>query len=827
MTKLSFTRHQHCNETIAQTIRDHTTTNQELSSSSSSSSSSSFTECSRWTKKTKQEQKQMKQQQTKVVTGLAFYEIEFDAQILLALKEFFYSRVVLNDKFTTDATDAAAAAATAAADANNNDNVDSDVVNNQNVHVLSEFFVYSCPGNKFLQNALSVAMELDLVQQYHIKGVTDTTNRIRRRPRLPADAGRPGGLSVRSPRRSIRWTERSSVSSSSSSSSPQIDNMYLQPSLKPFFGVARCGHQQQEQEQEQQTQTQLKNLRKFSLSCFKISKEDVHYLRKGILQSSLGELVPSQSTIVTSSTTGTGGSSLEELSFSNVTFVDDDAVQELGEAVASMSSQTITNGSDVDWSRKYLRELSLVGCHLNDEQLETIVRTLMTKIPSIARTSVSSLTNNTKWTTRSTLSKLNLSFNRCGGKCLHALGAWLLLGEDNNNNSSAPPGIISCCSLESLQISNNIKEIPNKNNGRNDDGNNVAAAAAEEEEEETNSNNNNFRAKNSFKMRYLFSHDPQTTSRAAATAAGYRAKNSTLKRLRLDGNPSLGNAEDNDNNLSYLGHFVSNHLLALEELDLDSCGITDTGLAKFASSSSAAGATAAILLTTNHKQQQQQQQQKKNRALRRLRLSGNNSLTSISCAYVIQILQHYPMLRSITSGSNSFKWTEEHENQIRHLINVNDSGRALLYLSSSSTSSTLSTTRKRHSCDGGDGCDTDDDIPVALWPIVYERVNRRIIRGGNPFDHGCNNMLNPTKMAANGIYYLIRNNIVPVLQRTNSSSHRCRTIIQDDDRKRQRRFHLSSSNNSYRSHNNTDAEGAPADDEHYRHQNKSKTETVI
>jgi len=789
MTKLSFTRYQHCNEAIAQTIRDHTTTNQALSSSSlSSSSSSSFTERSRWTKKTKQEQKQMKQQRTKVVTGLAFYEIEFDAQLFLALKEFFYSRVVVNDKFTTAPT----ATATAAANDNDNDNVDSDVVNNQNVHVLSEFFVYSCPGNKFLQNALSVAMELDLVQQYHIKGVTDTTNRIRRRPRLPT-AGRPGGPSVRSPRRSIRWTERSSVSSSSSSSSPQIDNMYLQPSLKPFFGVARCGHQQQEQEQ--QTQKQLKNLRKFSLSCFKISKEDIHYLRKGILQSSLGELVPSQSTIVTFSTTGTGGSSLEELSFSNVTFVDDDAVQELGEAVASMSSSQTITGSDIDWSRKYLRELSLVGCHLNDEQLETIVRTLMTKIPSIARTSVSSLTNNTKWTTRSTLSKLNLSFNRCGGKCLHALGAWLLLGDDNNNNnSSAPPGIISCCSLESLQISNNIKEIPNQNNGRNDDGNNVVVAAApaaaeeeEEEEEKTNSNNNNFRAKNSFKMGYLFSHDPQTTSRAAATAAGYRAKNSTLKRLRLDGNPSLGNAEDNDNNLSYLGHFVSNHLLALEELDLDSCGITDTGLAKFASSSSAAGATAAILLTTNHKQQQQQQ--KKNRALRRLRLSGNNSLTSISCAYVIQILQHYPMLRSITSGSNSFKWTEEHENQIRHLINVNDSGRALLYLSSSSTStsSTLSTTRKRHSCDGGDGCDTDDDIPVALWPIVYERVNRRIIRGGNPFDHGCNNMLNPTKMAANGIYYLIRNNIVPVLQRTNSSSHRCRTIIQDDNRKRRRR----------------------------------------
>merc|ERR1711865_139200 len=423
-----------------------------------------------------------------------------------------------------------------------------------------------------------------------------------------------------------------SSSSSSSSSSPQIDNMYLQPSLKPFFGVTRSGHQQQEQEQEQQTQKQLKNLRKFTLSCFKISKDDIHYLRNGILQSSLGELVPSQSTIATC-TTGTGGSSLEELSFSNVTFVDNGAVQELGEAVASMSSHTTTNGRDDDWSKKYLRELSLVGCNLNDEQLETIVRTLMTKVPSIACTSVSSLTNNKKWTTRSTLSKLNLSFTRCGGKCLHALGSWLLSGDDNNNNSSVPPGIISCCSLESIQISNNIKEIPNQNYGRNDDGNNVAAAAEEEEEEEEEelNSNNNFSAKNSFKMGYLFSHDPQTTSRAAATAAGYRAKNSTLKRLRLDGNPSLGNAEDNDNNLSYLGHFVSNHLLALEELDLDSCGITDTGLAKFASSSSAAGATAAILLTTNHKQQQQQQ--KKNRALRRLRLSGNNSLTSISCAY--------------------------------------------------------------------------------------------------------------------------------------------------------------------------------------------------
>jgi hypothetical protein len=56
-------------------------------------------------------------------------------------------------------------------------------------------------------------------------------------------------------------------------------------------------------------------------------------------------------------------------------------------------------------------------------------------------------------------------------------------------------------------------------------------------------------------------------------------------------------------------------------------------------------------------------------------------------------------------------------------------------------------------------------VPVSLWPIVFEWINRKIIRGEkNPFDSGCKNWLEPTMIAANAIYFLIRNNVGPVLR---------------------------------------------------------------
>merc|ERR1712032_756267 len=67
-----------------------------------------------------------------------------------------------------------------------------------------------------------------------------------------------------------------------------------------------------------------------------------------------------------------------------------------------------------------------------------------------------------------------------------------------------------------------------------------------------------------------------------------------------------------------------------------------------------------------------------NRSLRLLRLSGNDSITSKSSASLVHLLRRYPMLSSITLGSKCRGIWTPHEKLIRHLINVNESGRVLL-----------------------------------------------------------------------------------------------------------------------------------------------------
>ena len=115
------------------------------------------------------------------ITGLAFYEINFDQQILSALKGFFRSLVAVDSDSVSDAdyvfaNDVVDDAQNEhyhdrnrnrqprvhnADDDDDDDDADADVV------VLSEFCLYSCPGNESLEEALQVAIALLLFTVQH------------------------------------------------------------------------------------------------------------------------------------------------------------------------------------------------------------------------------------------------------------------------------------------------------------------------------------------------------------------------------------------------------------------------------------------------------------------------------------------------------------------------------------------------------------------------------------------------------------------------------------------------------------------------------------
>jgi len=173
-------------------------------------------------------------------------------------------------------------------------------------------------------------------------------------------------------------------------------------------------------------------------------------------------------------------------------------------------------------------------------------------------------------------------------------------------------------------------------------------------------------------------------------------------------------------------------LTSLEELDLDSNNITNKGLANFAESS-------ACLSPPGH--------------LRVLRLSGNN-LTADSAHSLLKILKIHPELESVTS--NDFWKKTEHENEIRQFLDINGAGRVLLlYVHQDCTSnkcydgysgvpvtSRVAEALKSHR--------SSPHVPLALWPLVFARVNR-----GTPMvrlNFGCKDK----RKAANGIFYLLR-----------------------------------------------------------------------
>jgi len=462
-------------------------------------------------------------------------------------------------------------------------------------------------------------------------------------------------------------------------------------------------------------------------------------------------------------------------------------------------------------------------------------------IPAATTTPIYTNTN-TIPTRKSSLLKLKLSSNRCGKKSLAALGAWLLNLEycsKNSNSKNSKPNskakmalsndaislVSRCsCSLESLQISNNIET--ESNNGDHNDHN------------DNNDDDFTHTGSNSFRIRYLTQpmqtisddnddqrtdsktftsmpiHDDNDSRRRKITICVDKHKNKTLKQLRMYGNPRLGgsNSRDNDDDdddgiddMGYLGRFVSNYLVALEELDLDSCGITDFGLAKFAAASQmqtqmqmqipkapplSSTATETTMITPNNNNNNvgssadSSPMVPTNISLRLLRLSGNNQITSRSSLSILNILDRYPMLRTITlSSSCSGKQHQQcvwkntiHEHQIRHLFNINESGRVLLF------SPWNRHQQDRHRCRNRDRQHEDyryhlprggDSVPVSLWPLVLERINRRFLQGCGSIWHRKDSRM----QAANGMYFLIRNKNVSMVGTTHRGRYSSRTDV--------------------------------------------------
>jgi Leucine-rich repeat (LRR) protein len=230
-------------------------------------------------------------------------------------------------------------------------------------------------------------------------------------------------------------------------------------------------------------------------------------------------------------------------------------------------------------------------------------------------------------------------------------------------------------------------------------------------------------------------------------------KNRSLKHLRLYGN----NIEDED--MKHVGVLLQ-YLTCLGELDLDSNEITDAGLASFAS--------------IDHPSH-----------LRVLRLSGNR-LTNQASHALLYTLKVHAELDSVTC--NGFWKNSPCEKEIRHFLNINGAGRVLLRYVYNKEDDDVShpgkTTaiardgdRKVNNC--SEHPTHSPSVPDSIWPLVFARINR-----GNPMTH-LNFGFKDGKMAANGIFYLLRHG--PILLEYPGSQCQERfhaTTGQDFDKKR-------------------------------------------
>lgn len=602
-----------------------------------------------------------------VITGLSFYEIEFDEPIASALTDLMHS-----------------VAATRS--------------------VLSTFDLHTCPDNQYLQQVLQTAMALDVVTRYYIKGssIFNPTGVI---------GDNAGGVNQPPQRRIRRWMD------TPPSERPLDTIPFHQPSLQHFSGSSR--------------NTKTRNLVDFTLCNFRLSLEDIKMLRKGLLSPNC---------------------CLEKLKLVNIAFRDDASVHELADAVSELTQcvvpvMTREEGSPMATPKeKVLSEVVVKRCNLSDDQLGHFVRSLM--VAAVITPEVESASNADVRTT-SSLTHLDISWNRCGRKCLTALGAWLFGSESASNSNRCS------CSLEHLNISETQYKSPCTE------------------------------CKRIFSLTHHFRKSKccengagplDTTLENTGNELLQIGRNQTLKHFVLRGNPGLGDEE-----MGYLGHLVSVHLVALEELDLEFTGLTDAALAGFAATSCIPPCTTTIADRTEKQTSTEYQQcfrdtnavkqtnsvslSGKNLSLQVVRLAGIQLLTSKSSPSITKLLQRYPKLKRITlpynrerNTSRLWKGTME-EHSIRHLFNVNESGRVLL-------------------TPHGDPHHRDL-IPLPLWPMVFERINRIYYTSTHM-------QRSLTAQSGNGIHFLIRNNVPLLMHLSNGGAGAKEMVVATKKQKRSR-----------------------------------------
>jgi hypothetical protein len=427
------------------------------------------------------------------------------------------------------------------------------------------------------------------------------------------------------------------------------------------------------------------HLRELDLRYFKISVRELGILRSWILDPSLRKL----------------GGGLERLSFCNVSFVNDQAVRGLAEALSLLSTRE-EQSPDENENGRFLQVLWLYYCDLKDLHLEHIVRSLMQVeqptneviIRSIPKETFGipedDLTINTAPTVyHSTLKSLTIEQKQCGPKLYSLMGAWLLNLDCVSPIDSASQRSYRCpCSLETVNITvwSAIKDfnftdpvefltqdLPWK---RESDDRDVSKDESYGYYQLDDSYSTRFSSSSSSNITDWHDNDSKT--------------NTTLRTLRLSG----------VENMDSLGRLVSEHLLGLESLHVHSRGATDDGVteAKLSSFVAASGG----LPYSNHE---------RNESLRKLDFHCREKTTRAeleSSPQLLQLLRRYPMLQDVRFG---FRRKASSNDTIQQMMNANAAGRFLFVPSRSGP-----------------------QLPIALWPRVLEGFHQKMLLKSESYD---------------------------------------------------------------------------------------------
>ena len=418
------------------------------------------------------------------------------------------------------------------------------------------------------------------------------------------------------------------------------------------------------------------NLKELDLRNFVISDRELEILRTGILDPDLRKI----------------GGGLERLLFCGVTFDDDKTVQGLAEALSwlSQKEQTPPNEHENEHETgRFLRTLSFDSCSLKDRHLETIMRSLMEAdtAPSITEITPSSTAPGilesgfaaaAPVAIESTLTSLTVQQQQCGSRIYSLLGAWLL---DIDHDHELPLyQAAAClkvsCSLETASItiwsaiddpdfvdpvSAMIQGLSWSNNNINDDDDDT-----NDEKDIKNSSINN--------KKYT---------------------NNTLKSLRLSGVENMGG----------LGRLVSEHLLALERLELQSRGTSDPGMTEAGLSSFVAASCA----SSNKIKRKRCKNINNNLYLRTLKFHCSEKAIQLeldASLHLIKLLDRYSMLQDVRFG---LKRKVSLKDKAQHMMNTNAGGRFFFVPS-----------RNEHAHE-------HNGLPLSLWPTVLEGFHKKLL----------------------------------------------------------------------------------------------------